>query len=395
MEWGLIGSGSIESKRRSRHLELGAMVRHFNEQAVPGVAGLHFVKQVLWPLLGLKLAGQTGRDNIPVCNAVEALACYLGYKSNGWSADERLRGRSKLTSIDEPTYRRLQRGYVTQPMRMSTGEALRNLGLVNSENTRFSSFSINEAGEQLLQRFDFEGRLLTTLKDWLEGTKIVPSRGKLVELLSPLNPAPPQARNYLRQMLNRHSRRKAILDWMDAFLDEKETQCDWQYQPSYVEDDHWRDLEGGARFFLMRDAALEVLDALERHIKGLSDQKYTLGEFIEEPVKQALDSLNKKAEDFLKLANEGVDDIEPAREFARHCRESAPEVLHHLVERDGRVLRLQGNDILLGAASGAPPNPEEIASSEGDDWPPGISERVPRMYDLAQDLRGKWKSQHE
>src|SRR5690554_38794 len=126
MQWGLLGPEKIESVRRTRALGIGAAVRMFNERAVPGMGGVWFAKQLFLALLGVALAEDTrcrGKkiSNIQAANAVEALACWLAFESNGWEGDPRLRGRQKLRGRKDIEFAKMhQRNfYVTQPMRMA------------------------------------------------------------------------------------------------------------------------------------------------------------------------------------------------------------------------------------------------------------------------------------
>ncbi len=54
--WGMLGPENVHSERRTRTLELGAAVRHFNELAVPGLGGVWFGKQLFLALLGIAVA---------------------------------------------------------------------------------------------------------------------------------------------------------------------------------------------------------------------------------------------------------------------------------------------------------------------------------------------------
>lgn len=86
-------------------------MRRFNNLAVPGLGGVWFGKQIFLDLLGVAVAEYartqgTSIQNIQVANAVEALACWLVYRSNGWRQDLRLRGYTKLKSKESFNFRR-------------------------------------------------------------------------------------------------------------------------------------------------------------------------------------------------------------------------------------------------------------------------------------------------
>src|SRR6185437_16148232 len=114
-------------------------------------------------------------SKIEVANALEALACWIGYQDRGWSrGDWRLRGPRKLKSLHDrgmaQTFRRLKSpsSYVTQPMRMGCVEALPGLGLVDASGSRFNSFSVNVRGQQLIDAvFGERGQGRLHLPDYL------------------------------------------------------------------------------------------------------------------------------------------------------------------------------------------------------------------------------------
>jgi len=99
--WGLLGPGMLSTARRTRTLGLGTTVRAFNDQAVPGLGGVWFGKQLLLATLGVAVAERArnsgkSAQNIQVTNAVEALACWLGLDSKRWERDPRVRGALKF-----------------------------------------------------------------------------------------------------------------------------------------------------------------------------------------------------------------------------------------------------------------------------------------------------------
>src|SRR5687767_12463538 len=122
MEWGLLGPEQLAGSRRTRALGLGAAVRKFNQLAVPGLGGVWFAKQLFLATLGVIVAERlrlTSRNvkTMEIANAIEALACWCAFQSNGWQRDTRLRGVQKLAGKTDLTLAKLRqpRFYVTQP----------------------------------------------------------------------------------------------------------------------------------------------------------------------------------------------------------------------------------------------------------------------------------------
>ena len=144
--WGLLGPEFLPNARRTRTLGLGASVRRFNDLAVPGLGGVWYGKQLLLATLGVAVAENARSrgakvQNIEMANSIEALACWLAFKSNGWNSDARLRGNTKFQGKDDFSFRRVRQRnfYVTQPMRMTTVQALPALGFVESDGARFNA----------------------------------------------------------------------------------------------------------------------------------------------------------------------------------------------------------------------------------------------------------------
>ena len=165
----------------------------------------------------------------------------------------------------------------------------------------------------------------------------------------------------------------------------------WATKPPEITDEHWRDLKAGAKLFTLRDAAINVLDDLEGDLGSRTKPAFRLGSELPGPVKSGLDTLRILASEYLKLGHPQPD----ADLFCKECQSEATRVLGRLVERDGRVLRMAGDEILPSMAyTGRPP---AIISQDDDadqpdtatlSLPEGISYRVGNLYLLNLDLNG-------
>lgn len=416
MQWGLLGPERLARSRRTRTLGLGVAVRKFNQLAVPGLGGVWFAKQLFLATLGVQVADRLRSSNanvkaVEIANAIEALACWCAFSSNGWARDPRLRGRQKLAGKDNLTFARLRqpRFYVTQPMRMVTVEALIGLGFVESGSQRFNSFRCTQAGLDLVEAATASYRPYNgTVEDYLFGrakdNTPISNTDALREALSPLVVLQPDAqalvRNKLCEGAGRNpsaARRKNALAWVGSF--DVNNPAGWETKPSVLDADHWDDLRLGARFFAARDAAIDVLDAIEEQMALLATPKLTVDDAHKRsPVQTRLASLREAAQRFL---NEERDPTEGRMAMA-FCRECAAvdltAIICNLVKRDGRVLRLVGNDVLPGAAFSRQPQaetPDDEGEGLGADntarvsVPAGISGRIRNLYLLDLDLRGR------
>lgn len=421
VDWGLLGPEHLAGQRRTRALGLGAAVRKFNQLAVPGLGGVWFAKQLALATLGVAIADRLRLSSrniktIEVANAIEALGCWCAFEANGWQRDPRLRGVQKLRNKAQFTFAQLRqpRSYVTQPMRMATVEPLVDLGFVLAGSQRFNSFHCTDAGQDLVTAGtngfrpdnaaleDYLVRLATT-------NEPIRSTPRLRQGLSQLEPLPPAARDLLRSRLclgagdsPNASRRKNALAWLSS-----NPTTDWNQKPVGIDPDHWDDLRLGARFFVVRDAAIELLNAIEDLMAKRHLARFPVTAAVQrEDVQRELDHLEQCAGSYLGDRTRDPTEAGMATSFCRACTDEDPaQVVRFLTRRDDRVLLLRGDEILRGPAfddrahaadaeEDAQNDPQEDAEGPGAEnarrvpVPEGISPRIRNLYLLQLDLTG-------
>jgi len=414
MKWGILGPGKVESTRRVRTLNLAATTRAFNEMAVPGLGGVWFGRQIFLAVLGVQVAQQARtRDScattIVVTNAIEALACWLALK-HATQRDARVRGSEKLAGVEtnDLTFGNASRPgfYVSQPMRMASVSALPALGMVETSGSRFNGFSSSPLGRDFIDAMVNDARphkrnLVDYLVGWVTGNSIAGDTDALRRGLALQAPLPQKACELLEMALSQNTpgfpewqcgRRRDALAWVRTRRNSP-LPISWSQQPEEIRDkSHWQDLRAGAAFFLMRDAAFNVLDSLEQYI-GHAQGRYSLQSEPEEPVGQAIDVLRDRASNFRTLNHS---DAEASR-FCSEMLASKPNALiRNLVMRDDRILRLERDAIRPGpafqgiaVAEVSVSDIEEVTVSpeaDGLDFPEGISSRVRNLWSLALDL---------
>ena len=413
--WGLLGPEFLPNTRRTRTLGLGASVRAFNDLAVPGLGGVWYGKQLLLAVLGVKVAedarnGGAKVQNIEVANAIEALACWLAFDSNGWRRDARLRGNNKLHGKDDFSFRRARQRnfYVTQPMRMATVQPLPALGFVESDSVRFNAFRCLAAGKEFIERATSEYRpfkrsVVDYLTCWAQMKDDRFKSPALRQALSPLNRLPDAAIPVLRERLLQggmkerredKERRGRALTWVETLRKDKPGKLTWEHRPQGISENHWHDLQAGALFFAAREAAIATLDALETHIGNQAGgHSFPLGH-IPGSLEPELEQLKSAANAYLDFSHAD----EEARNFCSECVNSNPSsVLRSLVRRDEHVLRLVGDEVKPGPAFRGSVNltiaedDEEESTPMAEDipLPPDISFRMRNLYLLNLDLHGE------
>lgn len=416
-KWGLLGPEHLTNSRRTRTLGLGATVRSFNDLAVPGLGGIWYGKQLLLATLGVAVAEDARSrgakvQNIEVANAIEALACWQAFSSNGWSRDARLRGNAKLQGKDDFSFRHVRQRnfYVTQPMRMATVQALPALGFVESNSARFNAFRCSDQGRGFIEMATGSYRpnnrtVIDHLTWWALGKNDRVDTDTLQQALSPLNRFSGETIPLLRERLIQggnesykdKDRRGNALVWVESIRKSKPVRLTWAQRPQEISEEHWHDLQAGALFFETREAAIAVLDAAEAHIGNQTvAQSCSLRAQIPEALKPAIDKLKATAKDYLAFKHTD----EEANKFCCECvNDDPPSVLRSLVKRDGHVLRQVGDEVKPGPAfrgsqlsveqSGADDYDQETPQAGEIFLPKGISYRVKNLYLLNLDMHGE------
>lgn len=412
--WGLLAGERLSTARRTRTLGLGAAVREFNERAVPGLGGVWFGKQVLLAMLGIVVAERakqagTQLRNIEVANAIEALACWLAFKGNSWAPDPRLRGINKLHARGDGfsfSKARQRNFYVTQPMRMSTVQALPSLGFAAAEGVRFNSFSSTALGREFVAAAcdsyrPFNRNLVDHLVKWVTaGNEQVPiETWQMTQALAPTEPLPGLASKVLAEGLHRDDsmrsrRRSRVLSWVDVLRVEKPERMQWFQRPNGIEHDHWHDLEAGASFFAVRDASIRVLDAMEAAMANKTGKcSFDVErEALPAIVLERLDVLLDEASRYLAMGHAQAE----AAMFCKECLRKDRDALRALINRDGAVLRLMGSEVRPAAAFShaavLAEDPEDDVTApklSGIALPKGMSYRVGNLYLLNLDMKGQ------
>ncbi|PWW03823.1 hypothetical protein DFR52_101511 [Hoeflea marina] len=428
--WGMLAPENVKPSRRRLTLGLGRAVMLYNEAAVPGLGGLWFIRQAALALIGIQVAEEfpSAGSKIEVANAIEALACWVGYQERDWSrGDWRLRGPLKLKSLDdrklERTFRRLKSpsSYVTQPMRMGCVEALPGMGFVDANGSRFNSFSVNARGHELIEAvFGEKGQgrryVPAYLRDWVRGE---PDNftTSLRQKLNPTSDAGQNARKVMREALAfpgpDAERRRNALAWVER-IDAGgkfgvNPHTHWTNRPEEIDDHHWKDMRAGAVLVQTRSAAIGVLAHIEQEI--VVHSRLNLTRPLPEGVSASLRLWRKEAQGFLALDGHGPSEAAAAaREFCNESLQSDVQAITKLVNRENHTLRVTGNavvptaawrtDAVLtvddgeGNASGIDTAAEgaedgALVPAERDVLPLAISPRLVYLRRLALDLNGQ------
>lgn len=376
VHWGLLAKENVKSARRRLTLDLGRAVMLYNEAAAPGLGGLWFIRQAALALLGIRVAteAQEAGSKIEISNAIEALACWIGYEHERWErGDWRLRGPRKLRVLQEAGKDRSFQvltgtsAYVTQPMRMACVGALRGLGLVDADGSRYNSFSVNAKGQLLIDAVFGNGgpgqkNLQKSLRDWVNG-RDVNFTPFLKRKLNPTSEAEEGARKVMREAIgfmgdvgsgsnDAAARRRNAMAWMRRIDVEdfgSNPHTDWDDRPLEIAVDHWQDMRAGAALLQTRDAAIDVLLQIEQHL--VLQPRINLARPLPEKILDALSAWRAQARSFQSLDSYGPREAASAAEaFCAEALQSDAAAITMLVKRENHMLRVTGGVVLPTAA---------------------------------------------
>lgn len=385
--WGILAPEYLASKRRQQSLGLAAATRHFNDAAVPGLGGMWFPMPLVWSVLAVSIANELRIPALPVGNAIEALI--MGKETNGKS-DNRVRGVRKLSGNRDWTFEHLKkRGtYVVQPTRMAMVQPLVALRFV--QGSRYGAFRISTAGERMLDLPDMqENRRI--LFSWVKG-KNPNGLGAVAKSLSPKAKVPDATAKLIKARLldgdddNATRRRNLVtlgkgpsarqLESVDPLGDISET--------------HWSDLRAGKAFVDLRNAALAVLNEIERRLLSLRDNNEPVRLSLQEAVKTAGDQLDllcalAKSSGYAIAAGAEV----TSQKFLTEVQTlSRTGIIQKLAERDGTVVCWRQDHLALGPAAGSPGKPPEVTKDTAEaDFAPQLF-RLFYLHCLATELAG-------
>lgn len=409
--WGIAARGDAGDTRRTRGLGLGAAVRRYNDLAVPGIGGLWFAKPLVWSMIGLSLGGKSG-TRAEIANAAEVVAMFHALRTNGGGRNARINGSTKLGRHGGrfPRFADARRRsfYVTVPFRQGMVQPLRALGLARSEIQRFNAFEPTTEGAAFLSAALVPFRphhrdFLDVFREWTAGGRpdLVSSQ-KAGEALTPLTGLPGPAAELLRERLfgGLESRaRRRVRDWLRTVAQSGQ-EVSWSAKPEGFDAEHWQDLRDGSRFFLMRDAALVTLDAVEAKLRATGRSEVGLAEALS-AAEKAVHELRLAAIEFLSGGRE--ERAPGALSFASDV--SQPDdgaVLMFLAERDGRGVRATASGLAAGSAfnphgpagtaddgdSGVEASDDEAAPPPAASLrlPPGSSGRLRALHSLDADV---------
>jgi hypothetical protein len=404
-DWGIIGLDSLDQPRIRRDLGLAAVVRYANDYSVPGLAGLSFLRAIVWSLVGIEFAAALRSSGTPtlaseVAEAIEALASWHALKKDprlDKTTAYRIRGSTKLDALKEgdlkPSRLRRGKGYVSQPIRMGMSACLPRLGLVDAANSRFNSYSLNDNGKEFLRLAIGDSdpkRALPTLWAWVEGADLSTGGGpkavvgKDLRLISALDPIASDSGTFFSgRMLSFGTTEEEL----------RVRRCLWQTCQEILSTDETRDsdalalklrervksrdaevhgrLEWANDFFETFAAAISVLDQVAFQLSQTNGKDARISKLLEtSDLGIGIKVFRDKVEDFARLPRPPSPPPVLA-DFLRIVGRSGDiDILNELIRRDEKLLRIDGEgrtaevSLLPNRKVSSPAEPDQTPSDE-------------------------------
>lgn len=409
--WGIIGHESLGRPRSRRDLGLAAVVRFANDYSVPGLAGLSFLRSIVWSLIGIEFAAAqrlAGKQVNPsaIAEGLEAMACWHCIRDGvGEDMAYRIRGARKLqriTSVEGLRLRDLARGqgYVSQPIRMGMGACLPRLGLVTAANSRFNSYELNDRGKEFLRLTigrDDTRKAIPMLWSWLGGTAWTARKdSKELSLISPMRPLPQPLREYFSGVMEtvgveedcamRGALWRACRDLLasNPALDADALVARVSDHMATRDPAKAMRLNWAQDFFRAYAAAFAVLDQVQAQLSDTNGGRARVATLLEnQNLQKRLNELRSVASQF--KTRRGPQS--PPRELAPFLTETVSNaddatLLRDMVRRDDIVLRLEESTISLHPDHKAVSSPTEDTAP--DDEPIEEPMRLYRLHNLCR-----------
>lgn len=391
--------------------------RYYNELVAPGISGASMTRHFTWCVLGLKLAqtlgeqsGGPGLPNERVARGVEALANKLEHAVNPTAS---VRGsRAFARHPDVWDFARLSRRqyYVLITNRQYTTRALpegSGLGFTTGSG-RFNAMELTGAGHELAgvadQKVWRNSPLSSILQQWANGTCDINAKWTgLQKALSVSSPTAGERDLVFRQLdsvitsgdFAKHDpmRRHRLILALNRDPDRQ-----WGGMEEFLnvlrEEDggstHARDILAAQAFEAMRFAGAFLVITMANLLGPAGTSRTTVEEMAEHPsLKASLKELSDRILLYRSTVDDGGQPHPQADLFIRKTATGGESAIRTLLENDGRILVLEGDEIYRGPlfradmgaidALDAGEVDDDADDTGSDDEPAGASDFHPRL----------------
>jgi hypothetical protein len=375
--WGVASPDSAISQRANLDFGLRRAMLHYAELSVPGIGGIFFVRQLLWPCLALWVQAEgTGRriSTVRIANGIEALASKTWLYFNPGASPETHQGRVaglRILPHRGWMFKDLGAagGYVTNPLRRAASRALpvdgglgfSDGGAILSRMALTTNVGEIFAQTALEEKIAQGGKTLGPwLRDWVNSNLNLPPQpgdamlANLLKAIGPFKPTKEQRKIVLGRLLlddcskpkgmQDTGRRRRLVEVIQKHSRAGIRNFDNQVLNSLMKagkdgQEHVTALRTARAFRQMLDAAVVVVRVCLLH----SNSSLVLAALAEDTdIAAKLNLLRSATSEFLQISKGDVLlQHQDAKAFAGGVSEDdLPLALRTLIQRDARILLL-------------------------------------------------------
>lgn len=385
--WGIAAPDEVVSERLNLDMGLRRAVLYYAELSVPGIGGVFFVRQLVWPCLALALKsrfGVTRGSTTTLATAIEALASKLWHASNPDAESGTAEGRApgvRILPRQGWSFRELAApgGYVTNPLRRAASRALpAGIGLGFAQGgVALNRMVLTEIGENLVESIlNFPvakgGKKLSTwIRDWVLDDGAPPTepvRRNLLKAIGPFDPDETERRVVRARLMSTtastpigmtdHERRLRLIQILRPHLRRRRIDLEKHIleplgRTGVAGLAHVEALRTALAFRRMQYAALTALASLAKKL-GAASARHLRDFVTESEIADRFDELRSKAKSFLEsgAADSALLLQSDASRFAEQVMGSLETAIFESAHRASQVVWTDDRAIFPGPSFG-------------------------------------------
>ena len=364
-----------DASRTNTSFGLRALEHAHDEEVVPQIGSLEFVRQASWAVAAIKLF----KDNEKVraiaktptmlANAIEALGSKLEftYAASVFKAKHR-RGilafnRSNSRYLWKFNDLKKKFNYVQNTYRQNVVGALQDLGLCDGGSTRFNQMQLTKLGEDLAEGFlnPQEGtKTKTVLINWVSNGSEKKDRNYM-EILSP-DYCSKAEKNLLMQCLNARvlggnvfdpEKRIRLIKLLETIpANEKNP---WDKIRVKLKDDklgkyHCQQIDNAIRFEKIKNCIRNLYNECANYMSENNSNTCSFSQFYNEnDIVKAYESFRKAVEMYRNNAQHKLPAESQKNLLITSAYKKIEDTLRYLVEHEGRALIYNGSGVIKGS----------------------------------------------
>lgn len=363
-----------EASRTNTSFGLRPLEHAHDEEVVPKIGSLEFVRQASWAVTAIKLfvssekVRAVAKTPTTLANAIEALSCKLEftYASDKFQKNHR-RGilafkRPNSANLWKFNDLKKKSNYVQNTYRQNVVSALRDLGLCDDESTRFNQMQLTDVGNSLAE--NFLNAQLYDVKNILSHWVCNESEQKNKNYMEVLSPdfSSKGERDVLKQCLNAR-----VLDVENTDPEKRIRLTRLMKNIAMSEKNPWVELskmlkkegelgslhvlqiENAIRFEKIKDCARALYNECANYMFENNSDSCSFAVLCKmKNIKGAFEDLQKAVVLYHTAALCPLPEIGENNLLINSAYKDIKDTLHYLVEHEGRALIYNGSGVMKG-----------------------------------------------